>query len=124
MATRIVVYRYAVHGDLPEAATAELDRAHQPQTRLVEIERAHGEQVAAVWAAQPQLAAADQRLQECTARVEKLSREAAAERERTRRRRVAPATAQALRDARAALRQARTDRRQLQQQLYPIVRPR
>jgi hypothetical protein len=123
MATRIVVYRYAVHGDLPEAATAELDRAHQLQTRLVEIERAHGEQVAAVWAAQPQLAAADQRIQECTARVAELTREAAGERERTRRRRVAPATTQALGDARAALRQARTDRRQLQEQLYPIVKP-
>lgn len=123
MTTRTVVYRYAVHGDLPEAATAELDRAHQLQTRLVEIERAHGEQVAAVWAAQPQLAAANQRLQECSARVDELTRAAAAERARTGRRRVAAETAQALSDAKAARRQARTDRRQLQERLYPIVRP-
>lgn len=39
LAHRTVVYRYAVHGDLPEAAVAELHRAHQLQTRLVEIER-------------------------------------------------------------------------------------
>ena len=59
MSLRMVVYRYAIHGERPEAAIAELGGAHQLQTRLVEIERAHGEQVAAVWAAQPQLAAAD-----------------------------------------------------------------
>ena len=49
MSNRTVVYRYAIHGDLPEAALAELSRAHQLQTRLVEIERAYGEQVTGVW---------------------------------------------------------------------------
>jgi hypothetical protein len=122
MSSRVVVYRYAVHGDLPEAATAELDRAHQLQARLVEIERAHGDQVAAAWAAQPQLAAADQRLQELATRVEELTQAAAAERERTRRRRITATTAQALGEARAALRQARSDRRQLQERLYPVVK--
>jgi hypothetical protein len=48
MSSRTVVYRYAVHGDLPEAATAELSCAHQLHTHLVEIERTHAEQVAAV----------------------------------------------------------------------------
>jgi hypothetical protein len=123
MSHRTVVYRYAVHGDLPDAATAELGRAHQLHARLVEIERAYGEQVAAVWAAQPQLAAADQRGQELTTRVTELTRAAAAERAHTGRRRVAAETAQALHDARAARRQASTARRQLQERLYPIVRP-
>jgi hypothetical protein len=123
MSNRTVVYRYAVHGDLPEAAIAEISRAHQLQIRLVEIERAHGQRVAAVWAAQPQLTAADQRVQECSARVEELTLAAAAERKRTGRRRVAAATAQALREARAARRQASIDRRELQQQLYPMVKP-
>ena len=68
---------------------AELHRAHQLQNRLVEIERAHGEQVAAVWAAHPELADADQRVQECSTQVEELTRAAAAERTRTGRRRVA-----------------------------------
>ena len=96
MSHRTVVYRYAVHGDLPEAATAELGRAHQLHIRLVEIERAYGEQVAAVWAAHPQLAAADQRVQECSTRVEEVARVAAAERTRTGRRRVAATPAQRL----------------------------
>jgi hypothetical protein len=123
MSNRMVVYRYAVYGDLPEAAIAELSHAHQLQTRLVEIERAYAEQVAAVWATQPQVTAADQRIQECSARVEELTRAAVAERERTGRRRVADATAQALQEARAVRREARTARRELQQRLYPVVKP-
>lgn len=41
MSDRTVVYRYAMHGDLPVTATAELRRAHRTAYRLVEIERAY-----------------------------------------------------------------------------------
>lgn len=58
---RVVVYQYGCPHwvDLDEAAMRQLRLAHELRNALVEIERRHAGRVAEVWAAHPDVAAAD-----------------------------------------------------------------
>ncbi|MEU5881178.1 hypothetical protein [Spirillospora sp. NPDC047279] len=50
---RVAVYSYVVHGDLPPAALAELERAHALRGRLAEIELEHGQRLRELWRTPP-----------------------------------------------------------------------
>jgi hypothetical protein len=49
------VYRFALWGDLPEAAIREMRRAHELSNRFIEIEREHEEAVKELWSKAPTL---------------------------------------------------------------------
>jgi hypothetical protein len=121
---RTVVYKYAVVGDgLPECVIAEMRRAHDLRNRLVEIEQAHAERVAAVWAEHPEIAAAAERLAKADAALEEAGKAAAAERRRTGSKRVSGLVAAALTAARAERKEAKYALRRLKELRYPLLKP-
>lgn len=73
----MIVYRYAVHGDLPDAAVDEMRRVHGLRNRLVEHDLAHEAAVAAIWAGHPAVAATLAERDRCEDAVE-AAREAVA----------------------------------------------
>lgn len=74
---RVLVHRWDVRGPLPEAAIAEIQRAHRLRNALVEIERDHAEAVQGIWATHPEVARSEAALVAATELVE-VQREALA----------------------------------------------
>jgi hypothetical protein len=120
----MTVYRYAVKGDLPAEAAAELRRAHRLRNKLTEIELGYQEQVAAAWAAHPQIAAALECLEQSAAAVSDLTGRAKARRAADRSAKPDPEVTAALKDARAARSAGKLEVRRLKDQYYASgVRP-
>jgi hypothetical protein len=114
----MTVYRYAVKGDLPPEAIAELTRAHRLRNNLTEIALGYQDEVAAAWAAHPEIAAAQERLGRAGERVTELTGQAKARRAADRSAKPDPELTAALTDARAARKAAKAQVRVLKDGYY------
>lgn len=119
----VTVYRYGLVGDLPEAAIAELRRAHTLRNKLVEIERAFAERKADVWVTHPAVAAAEEARETAKAALAAIEAEAAEERKTTRSPRNSKEMAARIKEAKGAVSRAKAAHREAQEAAYPTVKP-
>jgi hypothetical protein len=112
------VYQFAVKGDLPAEALAEISRAHQLRNKLTEIELGYQEKVAGAWAAHPQIAAGLEREDAAAAQAQELAAQIKAARSRDRSARPDPGLTAELKEARVARREAREEVKALKERYY------
>jgi hypothetical protein len=124
---RIVVYRYRCPADaarhVPDVAMDQMHLAHKLRNQLVEVERRHGEQVAAVWAAHPEVAKALEDVDARDGDVQALVKRAREQRMADRSRVPRGELQDAMKAAKAELRAARQHLKAVRQEAYAVVRP-
>src|SRR4051812_3779163 len=117
------VYKFAIWGDLPEAAINEMRRGHELSNRLVEIEREYEEGVKEVWRKAPTLAQLEAQVAEYDENVQDVVREIKAHRQRNRTTEASPELKKKLKAARKLLRETKQEMRDEKTRIYPILQP-
>lgn len=124
-----IVYRYGVPTrwggkpvDLPEEAFRQLRQANDLRNSLVEAERAHEDEVVAIWATDPACAAAQQAVVAAEQAVAEVERRAKTERSKDRTTIARDATAADLAITRDALTATRKTLKAAQQAAYPALK--
>lgn len=120
---RIAVYKYAVHGDVPEPVIEEIRRGHQLQNKLVEIELRHEDRVAEIWSHYPDVAEAKTHLRDVEEQLAELLKQVAKEQQDADRRAPSAELAAQVAAARAARRDARRCLKAAKDVAYPTAKP-
>lgn len=120
-----IVYRYGCPSwaKLDEATEGQFRLAHELGNELVAIHRRQAEAVAAAWATHPEVAAAEQRLQDADAAVSEAVTAGSDERRRGRTKAISPETRKRIAEARAIRREAKAAHREAQNLAYDILKP-
>jgi hypothetical protein len=117
------VYRYAIWGDLPPSAIAEMRRGHELLNRLVEIEKGYEESVKEVWRQAPTLLALENQALEFDERVQDTVKEIARYRQRNRTTDAGAELKAKLKANRKDLRETKKKIREEKDRIYPILKP-
>lgn len=117
------VYKFAIWGDLPEAAIQEMRRGHELSNRMIEIERVYEEGVKEVWRKAPTLAALEAQVAEYDENVQDVVHEIKSHRQRNRTTEASAELKAKLKAARKLLRETKQAMRDEKTRIYPILQP-
>jgi hypothetical protein len=117
------VYRFALWGDLPEAAIGEMRRAHELSNRFIEIERAHEEGVREVWRKAPTLLQLEDDLLNAEEEIMGIKREIKQYRQQNRTTNPSKELKERLTASRKVARGIKAAIREEKTRIYPILKP-
>jgi hypothetical protein len=117
------VYRFALWGDLPEAAIGEMRRAHELSNRFIEIERAHEEGVKEVWRKAPTLLQLEDDLLNAEEEIMGIKREIKQYRQQNRTTNPSKDLKERLTASRKVARGIKAAIREEKTRIYPILKP-
>lgn len=117
------VYRFAIWGDLPPAAVAEMRRGHELSNLLIEIEKGHEERVKEAWRLAPDIEALEATVAELQAVVLDVVSEVKAYRQEHRTTQPSKELKLKLKDVRKDLREARAALKDEKIRMYPVLKP-
>ena len=123
----MVVYHYGcprTADRVPDNAMEQLVLANRLWNRLVEIDRAHEQVVAQIWAGRPEVAEAAARAEECEDEFDALMKEAAEARRQGRSRHLPAELRERVKDVRARRRALREELRVAKDAAYAELKPR
>jgi hypothetical protein len=121
-----VVHRYGTPAraakDAPARVMEQHQLGHQLRNTLVEIHHRYEEAVAAAWAARPEVARAEEDVEQATTALDEVRERMNAKREADRTTKPRPESKAALTAARTALADAKTQRKAVRGDAYPAVK--
>lgn len=117
------VYRFALWGDLPEAAIREMRRAHELSNRFIEIERAHEAGVKEIWRKAPTLQQLEADLLDAEEVIMDVKRDIRRYRQENRTTKPSKELKEQLTASRKVAREIKARMRAEKERIYPILKP-
>lgn len=117
------VYKFAIHGDLPQEAIEEVQRAHHLWNQLVALHHTYESRIAEVWAGFPELAVLNAQVMEQEDLLIKLKAEASEARKQARSTTIPSELRGRVKAARDTLRDVKAVRRHVKEATYEAAKP-
>lgn len=118
-----IVYKIGILSELPPLMREEIFRAHLLRNKLVELELAHQENIAAIWATHPEVAEAQEKKKKAEAAVEDLSAVISEKRQKARSAKAGAADLREMKELKAALKAASAELRDKKSRAYVLLKP-